>query len=200
MNYLAHLLLAGEDSEERLGSLIGDFARGRLERLAITYPPGIMRGIAIHRKIDQYTDRHALMVGSRGRFSTRRRRYAGIIVDVLNDHFLSHHWDRYCATGRERFIADSYRLLQDNHHRLPAKLQRVSLLMVEQDWLGGYHRIDRIGEVYDRMSRRLPRANALDGAIDEVMALYPLLEQDFHHFFPDLYRYVEGLSQNGASS
>ena len=81
MNFLAHLLLAGEDPEQRLGSLIADFSRGRLETLAKRYPPGIIRGIAQHRKIDRFTDRHPLLLDSRRRFSLRRRRFAGIITE-----------------------------------------------------------------------------------------------------------------------
>ncbi len=196
MNYLAHLLLAGDDPEERLGGIIADFTRGRLETLAACYPPGVMRGISMHRKIDQFTDRHSLIAHSKSRFSAQRRRYAGIIIDVLFDHFLRRHRDRYSNANKHEFIDSAYCLLEKNHDRLPARMQRVAPLMIDQDWLGSYHHIECIGEAYDRMAQRLRSPNSLSGAVDEVQALYPLLEQDFELFFPQLQSYVSELSRN----
>jgi len=186
MNYLAHLLLAGEDPDKKLGALMGDFTRGRLENLARQYPPGIMQGIAVHRRIDLFTDRHSRFMQSKARFSETRRRYAGIIVDIVYDHFLSRHWDRFSVIDRREFISDVYDLLERNHHRLPERLQRASTLMITQDWLGSYHHIDQIGGVYDRMSRRLRHPNTLTGSLEEVREHYPDLERDFADFFPAL--------------
>ena len=193
MNYLAHLLLAGENPEEKLGALMGDFTRGRLENLARQYSPGIMRGIAVHRRVDVFTDRHSRFIQSRARFSKTRRRYAGIIVDVVYDHFLSRHWRLFSAIDRREFISDIYDLLEQNHHRLPEGLQRASTLMITQDWLGSYHHIDRIGEVYDRMSRRLRRPNTLAGSLEEVREHYPDLERDFAGFFPALVDHTQSV-------
>lgn len=193
MNYLAHLLLAGNDPEEKLGGLIADFTRGRLETLAGSYSPGIMRGITVHRKIDQFTDQHVQVTLSKSRFSVLRRRYAGIIIDVLYDHFLSHHWGQYADTDKRDFIDASYELLRQNHHRLPKRMQWVTTLMIDQDWLGSYHDIERIGEAYDRMAQRLRQPNMLAGSVDEVRALYPALEQDFEVFFPQLRAHVDDL-------
>ena len=193
MNYLAHLFLAGDNPDEKLGSLIADFTRGRLETLAGNYSPGIMRGIAIHRKIDQFTDQHTRVLRSKRRFSDPRRRYAGIIVDVLHDHFLSRHWYRHSDMDRGEFIASVYRLLQRNQHVLPSRMQWIAPLMIDQDWLGSYHYLDRIGEAYDRMSRRLRQPNNLAGAVVEVRKLYQLLERDFEIFFPELRIHVDSL-------
>ncbi len=191
MNYLAHLFLAGNDPELRLGSLLGDFTRGRLQELEKRYPPLVMRGIRLHREIDRYTDAHPAVRQSRGRFSRRRRRYAGIIVDVLHDHFLSRHWNRFSAQDRREFIHSSYRLLQENRSLLPPKMRRVASLMTEQDWLGSYWDIESIGEVYDRISRRLRRPNDLGGSLEEVTANYAALEEDFGCFFPQLQAHAE---------
>jgi len=55
MNYLAHLLLAGENPEHRLGGLMADFVRGRIETLSQHYPEGVVQGIIDHRGIDSFT-------------------------------------------------------------------------------------------------------------------------------------------------
>lgn len=86
MNYLAHLHLGGPGREQLLGSLYGDFVKGPLQGL---YDPRIEAAIALHRRIDMYTDRHPLVDIALSRFSTVRRRYAGIVLDVFFDHCLA---------------------------------------------------------------------------------------------------------------
>lgn len=186
MNYLAHLLLGGDEPLHRLGGLIADFTRGRLETLAKQYPAKVMHGISVHRQVDRFTDMHDQVARSKRRFSPARRRYAGIIVDVLHDHYLSRHWEQYTDICRDTFIEDAYQLLRDNRRHLPERMHRVAPIMIEQDWLGSYQHIEEIGLVYERMSRRLRRPNTLAGAIEEVAANYLELEQDFENFFPDM--------------
>ena len=186
MNYLAHLFLGGEEPLEKLGGLIADFTRGRLETLAKRYPEKVIRGIAVHRRLDHFTDLHDHVMQSKARFSPLRRRYSGIIVDVLHDHYLSRHWERYSDGSRDAFIEDAYRLLRDYRRYLPERMRRVAPVMIEQDWLGSYQHIEEIGRVYERMSRRLRRPNTLAGAIEEVQTHYSELESDFKNFFPDM--------------
>ena len=58
MNLLAHLhLSAGLSAEETAGNVLADFLPNDL-----VAPPGIDRGITLHRKIDGFTDRHPLVV------------------------------------------------------------------------------------------------------------------------------------------
>src|ERR1044072_1762401 len=56
MNLLAHALAAAPDAELMLGSLIGDFVRGRIDP---SLPPAIRAGVALHRAVDTFTDAHA---------------------------------------------------------------------------------------------------------------------------------------------
>lgn len=191
MNYLAHLVLAGDNPDIKLGSLVADFTRGRLQELEKCYPPAVMQGIRLHREIDRYTDLHPIIRRSRNRFSSRRRRYAGIIVDVLHDHFLSRHWDCFCAGDRREFIDSSYQILHRNRSLLPAEMRRPASLMIQQDWLGSYLDMRSIGTVYDRMSRRLRRPNNLGGSLEEVIANYEALDADFGCFFPQLHAHAE---------
>ena len=55
MNYLVHFLLAGDDDELRLGNLLGDYVKGRVERFE---HPGVTdrlrTGIQMHRTIDAF--------------------------------------------------------------------------------------------------------------------------------------------------
>lgn len=190
MNYLAHLFLSPPSAQMLLGSLIADFTRGRLDTLAREYPRPVLRGIALHRRIDRFTDQHPVVQQSKQRFSPTYRRYAGILVDILHDHFLSHYWNEYTGRDRIRFIRDVYLLLEQCQAQLPPRLRRLAPRICREDWLGSYHDLEVIGFVYERMAQRLGRPDCLAGAIDEVKASYRPLADDFNRFFPELIRFV----------
>ena len=80
MNFLAHLILAGNDEDLRLGAMLGDFVRGK-EALEV-FGPGIRSGIMLHRHIDSFTDSLPSVEALRKEFKPPFRRYAGIIIDL----------------------------------------------------------------------------------------------------------------------
>lgn len=186
MNYLAHLLLADDNPQHQLGALMGDFVRGRPETLAQQYPAILVDGIMGHRQVDVFTDAHPTFLQSRSRFSAERRRVAGIIVDMVFDHFLSKHWQLFSNEPRTAFIERVYDVLTHQTEMMPPRMKLVTPKMVEHDWLGSYLELDNIGHALDRISNRFTRKNPLSGAIDEVRLQYSQLEGDFLTFFPDL--------------
>jgi acyl carrier protein phosphodiesterase len=108
MNYLAHLHLGGQRPGQLLGSLYGDFVKGRLQG---QFVPDVEAGIRLHRSIDIYTDSHPLVGAALSRFSLTRRRYAGIVLDVFFDHCLARDWAQYADRPLELFTRDVYRVL-----------------------------------------------------------------------------------------
>lgn len=191
MNYLAHLFLSSDDPDEQLGSLIADFTRGSLERLSQIYTPGVMLGITLHRRVDSFTDNHPVVVRSRQRIAAPYRRYSGIILDILYDHFLSNCWSEFSDLDRRAFIRDIYRLLEARRDELPTPLSLLVPRMHREDWLGSYRDLGVIERVYQRMSKRLRQPNQLGGAMVEVHRHYAELAQDFRQFFPELMAYAE---------
>ena len=187
MNYLAHLYLSEPNAEAWLGSLMGDFVKGPLDD---RYGSEITHAIALHRKIDVFTDAHPVVLQSKSRMSTERRRYAGIMVDVFYDHFLARHWQDFHDAPLSEFTGRVYRALQCHHTSLPERLQRMAPMMMQWDWLGSYADIDSIYAVLDRMGQRLKRENPLLNSADELVANYAQLEADFGAFLPDVRRFA----------
>lgn len=200
MNYLAHLYLSENSDESMLGGIIADFVKGPL---VDQYPADILAGIHTHRKVDSFTDRHELVLNSRKLFSSKRRRFAGIIIDVVFDHFLAKNWSSYSELELNAFISKSYSILKRYRKLLPGDLKFAVPRMIEEDWLGSYIDLDAIGITLDRISKRIERrfnaGNSLRGAIDEVRLRYSDLETNFNVFFPELISYVESLRKNGES-
>jgi len=187
MNYLAHLHLGGQRPGQWLGSLYGDFVKGRLQG---QFDPEIEAAIQLHRRIDVYTDRHPLVDAALSRFSLTRRRYAGIVLDVFFDHCLARDWAQYADRPLELFTSDVYRVLS-NEPQLPERLARIAPHMVANDWLGSYREFEVLEQVLRGISRRLTQPDELAAAMQELRVLYEPLSEDFRLFYPQLQDFAQ---------
>ncbi|KQB52871.1 ACP phosphodiesterase [Pseudomonas endophytica] len=182
MNYLAHLHLGGQQPEELLGSLYGDFVKGRLQG---RFSTAIESAIQLHRSIDVFTDAHPLVNQSLSRFTQTRRRYAGIVLDVFFDHCLARDWSQYAEGPLERFTSRFYQLLVAQP-QLPERLADIAPHMAAHDWLGSYRDFEVLERVISGIARRLSRPEELNGAMHDLRALYEPLSEDFNAFYPQL--------------
>ncbi|OLF55533.1 ACP phosphodiesterase [Pseudomonas chlororaphis] len=182
MNYLAHLHLGGQRPGQLLGSLYGDFVKGRLQG---QFAPEIEAAIQLHRSIDIFTDRHPLVGESLSRFSLTRRRYAGIVLDVFFDHCLARDWALYADRPLASFTSDVYRVLAAEP-RLPERLAQIAPHMAAHDWLGSYREFEVLEQVLRGIARRLSRPEELAAAMGELERLYQPLSEDFRAFYPQL--------------
>jgi acyl carrier protein phosphodiesterase len=123
---------------------------------------------------------------SRNRISPLRRRFAGIIVDVCYDHFLSRHWRHFGTIDLKSFVERVYAVLSKNRALLPERLSRILPCMISENWLGSYIHLERVGDALDRIAGRLSRGGQFMRAVTEIEANYEALESDFLAFFPDL--------------
>lgn len=193
MNYLAHVFLAQNTPDSRLGNLMGDFVKGNLERYRDCYPTGILQGLRTHRLVDEFTDQHPLFRQSRDRVRHELGLYAGIAIDIFYDHFLSCHWSRFCARSRLDFITEIYILLESQCDHLPAKLQAIVPYIIQEDWLNRYQDLAGINYTFTRLHRRIKRENPLHQAPQILQQHYSELEADFLQFFPELWTYARSL-------
>jgi acyl carrier protein phosphodiesterase len=191
MNYLAHVFLARRSHGATIGGLLGDFVKGSA---AGEYDDEVYAGIVLHRRIDRFTDAHAVVRTSRGLISAPQRRFAGIIVDVFYDHFLARHWPRFSGTPLRVFTQQVYGMLASHRTTFPERLQQVLPRMISDDWLGSYGRIEAVDAALKGIARRLrrfERARALESAVADLEEHYARFENDFLLFFPDLVQYVD---------
>ncbi len=189
MNYLAHLYLSEPNEDAWLGSLLGDFVKGPLSD---RYNADITRAIALHRKIDSYTDAHPLVLQSKSRISAGRRRYAGIMIDMFYDHFLAKYWREFHREPLKLFTARIYSMLGRQHAMLPPRLQSMAPRMAQSDWLASYADVASIHAALDRMGLRLKRENRLQDSADELVEHYVGLESDFRAFIPQVRQFAMG--------
>ena len=192
MNYLAHFHLSYGDDDLLLGALLGDFIKGPLtgQRRA-----SLEQGILLHRKIDAYTDSHLPLRDIHRQFDRRYRRYAGIMTDVVFDHFLNLHWQHFHHQPLEQFSQQVYRLITDDQQFPPAAKKQAESLARYQVF-EQYSHWQTVHAALEKIGLRIRGDNPLHSAADEMQHHYHGLEQQFLDFYPQLQQHVIAIRQS----
>jgi acyl carrier protein phosphodiesterase len=183
MNYLAHILLSGNNPDIMIGNFIADSIKGSKYS---SYPLQIQKGIILHRQIDTTTDAHSAFRQSTKRLHKNYGHYSGIIVDIFYDHFLAKNWADYSNIPLADYIQSFYKLLRDNFEILPENIQKMAPVMMEGNWLLIYADLDGIDRVLAGMNRRTKNRSGMDKAGQELKEFYALFEADFRLVMKDL--------------
>lgn len=154
MNYLAHIALAEDSDASRIGNFLGDFAKGTKESLLAAWPEELVNGFIMHRKIDAFTDTHPTFSEAKFLIAPERRRLAGIAVDIIYDHFLSIHWNRYYQVPRTRFIHDFYQCIEQHPEWWIGDFSTAFPYLKAEDWLSCYVSNAGIELTLKRISQR----------------------------------------------
>lgn len=186
MNYLAHLHLAHISQTSLAGALLGEFARGAIDP---ALPPELQLGILLHRRIDSFTDAHPRHLGAVRALPSPFRRYGGIIMDMMFDHFLARHWSRYHPWALADFIGYSHRRLQPGAHWPPDMVMLVERLK-QHRLLAQYRSLEGITRAIIRIDGRFRRPTPLPDCAPLLRAHYDEMEQAFLAFYPELQDFV----------
>ena len=188
MNHFAHLVLAQPTVESTVGNLLGDFARGVD---ADSLPAPVRAGLLNHRAVDRFTDSHPLVREMKRGFSRKRRRFAGIALDIYFDHLLIRHWELFEQRRLEPLIGDFYRRMAVGRALMPGPdMRRVTQRMIDYDWFGSYRDIDAVAESLDRVAGRIRFDNDFANAIEDLLRQHDSIRDGFLEFFPQLQRHV----------
>jgi acyl carrier protein phosphodiesterase len=187
MNYLAHIFLSGIDEEILIGNFIGDYVKGRDY---LNYSTLVKKGILLHRRIDYFTDNHKVVHQSMNYFAPRYRKYAGIIIDILYDHFLALNWDKFAPQSIENFKENLFEILKKYHSILPERVQFFIPSFIKNDWINVYSSVDGIITVLYRMSMRTSLPNESEFAREVLRKYYIQIQSEFLTFFPEIIKFV----------
>jgi acyl carrier protein phosphodiesterase len=187
MNYLAHLYLSGNNHEIMIGNFIADHVKGKQIEL---FDEEIVKGIKLHRLIDEFTDTHKVVEQSKIRLRSEFGKYSPVIVDVFYDHYLAIKWEQYHHEDLSLYADNFYTLLNNNHHRLPIRTQQMIQFMIPQNWLVNYQSIAGIDKTLTGMSKRTKFESKMDIAAIYLDKYYSEFEQEFNEYFEELRTYV----------
>lgn len=183
MNFLAHSLFAQGDSERLAGQFAGDFVRGAD---LSAFSPGMQMGIRMHRFIDHYTDHYPEAIAIRDVFKPPVRRFAGIITDVVFDHYLANDWHTYSDVPLAEHVAHVHESLAEHHDQLPDGLKRFAAFIKSENVLEGNLEFEAVRLTLQRLSRRSKRFEAITGGVAVLQAHEQEIRALFNRFFPDL--------------
>ena len=188
MNFLAHFHLAWPDDGLVAGGLEGDYYKGPLRG---ELPSAIEQGVKLHRAIDAYTDQHPAVEALRREFPPSLRRYAGILIDLSFDHYLSLHWTQFADMDLLDFNQHIYRILQSQQEHLSPGSRRMLGRLVEYDILALYRNWDTVPASAARIGERFKRHNPFIEVDTLLSPGRPRLEQAFLAFYPELRAFVD---------
>ncbi|MFB9865723.1 acyl carrier protein phosphodiesterase [Vreelandella sulfidaeris] len=180
MNFLAHAWLVSAGSDDFLyGNLIADGVKGRdLSQ----WSAATAQGIRHHRRVDAWVDSYPQVVNARRRAPPGQRRYAGIALDMIWDHFLAR--DTAGQPDQEAIVERCYRLLSERS--APNRLAVMMPSLVKHDWLRGYADFTFTCQAVAGIGRRLSGPNQLAALVPWLRDDYQTLEDDFQTLWPAL--------------
>jgi acyl carrier protein phosphodiesterase len=183
MNFLAHIYLSGDNNLIKIGNFMADSIHGKRY---LEYAGDLQKGILLHRFIDTFTDAHPIYRKSKHRFHEKYGHYAGVIMDIVYDHFLAKNWNLYFNVNLEVYAANFYSLMQMNFDLLTPKTQNLLPYMIEQNWLLQYASLEGLEIILFQMDYRTKHRVNMQEAIVEVKFFYNELESEFKLFFEEL--------------
>jgi len=184
MNFLAHLHLAKLADSSLLGNILADFVRGNPDEL---YPPHIVSGIRMHRRVDSMTDRLPEVKQAQRLFRPEYRRVSAITLDIVWDHFLSLNWDRIePQIALKDFLQLSANDITPHLPDMPERFQNINRYLWSERWMERYAELPFIGKVLNGMAQRRPKLAALADSFVDVENNYDALEVLFWQFYPNM--------------
>lgn len=183
MNFLAHIYLSGNNDLVKIGNFMADGVRGKDYE---AFLPDIQKGMLLHRAIDSFTDAHPLFRQGTKRLHEKYHHYAGVILDVFYDHFLSKNWRNYSTENLEDYAASFYKLLDDNYSLLTDRTKHILPIMKAHNWLVSYATVEGIGQILHNMERRSGHDSKMASATAELQEYYEDFEAEFTQFFAEI--------------
>lgn len=187
MNFLAHAYLSFNQPEFLVGNMISDFVKGKTK---FNYSPGIQKGIALHRAIDEFTDAHSATKKAKEFFRPAYRLYSGAFVDVAFDHFLALDKNEFANDQQlKKFGEYVYKTLQENFSVLPIPFKNMLPHMQKNNWLYNYQFLFGMEKAFGGLVYRAKYLDESATAFKIFNKNYTALKDCYQVFFPALKKF-----------
>lgn len=176
-----HCWLGRGDTGLIAGGFLGDFIKGELNG---SVDAELERGLRLHRHIDVQSNHLSSLKSTYHRFGSKLRRPAPILLDLMADHVLARHWDRFAQGELRDFTQHCYAAI--GSFAAPPNATRFFTHMRESDLLARYAQLDTIEDIMVRILRRLHYEH-LESELAKRLRDYEAgFKQDFESYFVDL--------------
>lgn len=183
MNYLAHLVLSGNDSEVMTGNFMGDFlTRRQIELLPINF----VHGYNLHMFIDKFTDADTDVDKVIDLFRHQHGKYACVVSDVIFDYFLVINWDTFYDFQLKEFEQQVYYNLHQNLNLIPYATSTYLERLISGKFIDSYKSLKGLGYVFERMDNRTSNKTNFPLAIQIIEKEHHLINKVFIEFYTKL--------------
>ncbi len=192
MNYLAHLYLSGDDENILTGNFIGDYVKGKSY---LTYPESVQKGILLHRQIDFFTDTNQYFREAKQYLLPDYGLHAGIVIDLLYDHFLARNWHLYSNINLRNFTRKVHAVLLSQFLHLPKRVQGFLPFLIQNRRLESYATVEGIQKTLAIMSRYTSLPENSEKAIQIMTDNLDFFENNFSCFMSEMVQFVSQVHQ-----
>ncbi|WP_417551448.1 ACP phosphodiesterase [Marinomonas fungiae] len=181
MNYIAHLHIAKLTQTSYAGNLLGDFP----------WQPDpqqveLWRGWRLHQAVDTFVDAHPESERFKGLPRVGRRRFAGIIQDVLMDYWLVQTWEQFDEAPFAAFAERAVAALVQDKAQCPERLQRMISSLEQDNWLAELGTEVGVERAIRSIQRRWPLGHHLEPFIIELPLLFEQSKEPFLRLYPEV--------------
>ncbi len=170
-----------------LGNFIADDISRKEEALL---SPDILQGVVLHRQIDEFTDGHHSFISSTERLRPDHRKYAPVVLDILNDHLLSRTWAEFHNEEEESFHAYVYKSFADQVNDLPPKSSLHVHVLLQYRYLSAYGTKKGLQDVLARMDRRTKFPSDFESGVNHLYDDLDFYLENFKSLYTDLIDFV----------
>lgn len=193
MNYLAHILLSGDDRLIQTGNFIADAVKGNAY---LNYPERVADGILLHRAIDRHTDVHPRVREAVRWLRPYFGRYSAVLLDVFFDYILASRFGDYSPVPLRRFARRFYFTMIRNRRLLPPRIRRFMWHFISTDRLSRYATPEGIRRSVEIMAR----VHRMDVSPEEAVAFLVANEDRLREVFNDVFTGLRALSADFLSA
>lgn len=185
MNYFAHLHIASITNTSWVGNLLGDFP---VEPASLE--ADLLVGWRLHQKVDVMVDQHEASVLFRSMARKGRRRFAGIVQDIVMDYWLIQYWSDFSTQPLSVFCEQAVSGLALDKERSPDRLKNMICSLERENWLSNLGTLDGVEKAIRSIMHRWQHGAHLQGFVEELPSVIAQAEAPFLHLYPDLLAYV----------
>lgn len=185
MNYFAHLHIAAITKTSWAGNLLGDFPVQ-----ADTLDTDLWIGWQLHQQVDVMVDQHPSSLAYRQMPRKGRRRFAGIVQDIVMDYWLIRYWHRFASVELEVFCEQAVQGLVLDQARCPARLQAMIDSLQSNNWLASLGTEQGVERAIRSIMRRWKHGDYLQDFLTELPEVIAQGEAPFLALYPDLMTFV----------
>ncbi|QRV24480.1 ACP phosphodiesterase [Marinomonas foliarum] len=195
MNYFAHLHIASITHTSWVGNLLGDFPVD-VESL----DTDLWIGWRLHQKVDVMVDKHEASVSFRSIPRKGRRRFAGIVQDIVMDYWLIQYWERFSVIPLNTFCHQALLGLVQDKERCPERLQSMIRSLENENWLANLGTVEGVEKAICSIMRRWRHGEYLADFVEDLDEIIKQAEAPFLRLYPDLLKFVdEGMKKAEAT-